>query len=1058
MRMFLPLLLVIAVALAGPPSVQARRTTVVDEFESLEGWTTNASSHARVEISLDAGRQGQALRVDYEIEPGGSFILVRKALPIELPRRWGIRFWLRGEGPTNDFQVKLVDRRDANVWWYPQKNFPFPSDWRHVLVKDPRVFHAWGPLGGGPPKDIAYLEFAVAAGAGGRGTFWIDRLEIESRETTTDDLPPPRAEASSSRPGREPGHALDPDPASSWHSGSLVPRQWLQIDFQSRREYGGFILEWDPADYAVAFQVRVSDDGELWDTLYATERGSGGRTYVYAPDADSRFVRIEMERSSRGQGYALRSFLVQPYEMVASPNEFFETIAGDDVAGSYPRYLYGEQAAWTSVGPPTGRFQALLSEDGSLEPFPGSFTIEPFLFAGGQRLGWNSARSTPDLEEGELPIPSVTRTHDDVALRVTVLADDKTAGGAFLVRYRLRNLLDRPQAVTLFLAVRPFQVLPPWQNLNLVGGVSPIRELQYLQRILTVNSRPSLVTSTEPDRFGALAFEEGSITTPLREGRVAGAHQVSDPYGYASGAFEYVRHLPPRGTAEVFVALPFEPGSATDLLSPPRDAAAEFEAVHERLAARWRTLLGRVRFRVPPEDEAIVRAVRTSLAHVLQNRRGPALNPGARTYARTWIRDGASMMAALLQMGFTAEPREFLRWYAEFLQQDGSFPCCVDDRGPDPVPEHDSNGCFNFAVAEYFRFTRDIGLISDLWPAVARATEWIEAARNQRRTEAYATGEKRAFWGLLPESISHEGYSARPVHSYWDDFWALRGVRDAIDLARTLGEEERAKEFRELHDSFRTDLLASVRFVIDQRGLAYVPASADLGDFDANSTAIAASPIGELLSLPQPQLQNTFDRLWRHFQERERGIGRGEAYTPYELRNVPAFVQLGQRERAWELLRSILRDQRPAGWQQWPEVIWIDPRRPRFVGDLPHAWIGSIYIEVVRSLFVFERPADRALVLAAGLPAAWMEADGGVGVRRLPTHYGVLNYDVGQSGPDTIEFRLSGSLDLPPGGLVLMPPLPRPVRGVTVNGRPAEDFAEDRVTVREFPAEVVIAY
>ena len=35
---------------------------------------------------------------------------------------------------------------------------------------------------------------------------------------------------------------------------------------------------------------------------------------------------------------------------------------------------------------------------------------------------------------------------------------------------------------------------------------------------------------------------------------------------------------------------------------------------------------------------------------------------------------------------------------------------------------------------------------------------------------------KRLFFGLLPESISHEGYSSKPMHSYWDDFFALQGL------------------------------------------------------------------------------------------------------------------------------------------------------------------------------------------------------------------------------------------------------------------------------------------
>ena len=47
--------------------------------------------------------------------------------------------------------------------------------------------------------------------------------------------------------------------------------------------------------------------------------------------------------------------------------------------------------------------------------------------------------------------------------------------------------------------------------------------------------------------------------------------------------------------------------------------------------------------------------------------------------------------------------------------------------------------------------------------------------------------------GLLPISVSHEGYLAQPVHSYWDDFWALRGLRDAAYLARACGRESAAE-------------------------------------------------------------------------------------------------------------------------------------------------------------------------------------------------------------------------------------------------------------------------
>ena len=59
-----------------------------------------------------------------------------------------------------------------------------------------------------------------------------------------------------------------------------------------------------------------------------------------------------------------------------------------------------------------------------------------------------------------------------------------------------------------------------------------------------------------------------------------------------------------------------------------------------------------------------------------------------------------------------------------------------------------------------------------------------------------------------------------------------------------------------------------------------------------------------------------------------------------------------------------------AGWNHWAEVVWRDPRTPRFIGDMPHTWVGSDFIRAARSLFVYEREADQALVIGAGIPAA----------------------------------------------------------------------------------------
>jgi hypothetical protein len=125
---------------------------------------------------------------------------------------------------------------------------------------------------------------------------------------------------------------------------------------------------------------------------------------------------------------------------------------------------------------------------------------------------------------------------------------------------------------------------------------------------------------------------------------------------------------------------------------------------------------------------------------------------------------------------------------------------------------------------------------------------------------------------------------------------------------------------------------------------------------------------------------------------------------------------------------------------------------------MPHTWIGSIFVRSVRSLLAYERAQDRALVLAAGVPEAWIRADRGVSVRRLPTEYGILSYHLRAEGPDTVRMTILGDVAVPVGRIVVRSPVPRPITGVTVDGRPVTTFTADEALVDAVPADVVLRY
>jgi hypothetical protein len=451
------------------------------------------------------------------------------------------------------------------------------------------------------------------------------------------------------------------------------------------------------------------------------------------------------------------------------------------------------------------------------------------------------------------------------------------------------------------------------------------------------------------------------------------------------------------------------------------------------------------------EVQEIAQALRTAEAHILMSRDGVILRPGTRSYARSWIRDGAMMSAALLRLGETGAAQDYLRWYSTYLFPDGKVPCCVDARGADPVPEHDSSGEFIYLAAEVYRLGQDRALVAKLWPQVRDAAAYLERLRQSTRT-GEASDEARRYFGLLPPSISHEGYSAKPMHSYWDDFWALRGYTDAAFLANSLGMTDDAQRLQAQRTQFAHDIGESLQRVMREKRINFIPGAADLGDFDATSTTIVLAPGVGPLDLPPGALEATFERYWAEFVARRDGAQSWKDYTPYEWRNVGALVRLGLRQRAHQALQYFMADRKPTAWNQWPEVIGRLPREPRFIGDLPHGWVASDFIRSALDLFAYERESDNAIVLAAGVPLSWLEKRG-IRLRGMRTAYGTLGYAL-QLDRGMLDLRLSGAMRVPPGGLVF--PVPGGSAGTArVNGR-AVPYSGGSLTLRTLPCRVRI--
>jgi hypothetical protein len=824
---------------------------------------------------------------------------------------------------------------------------------------------------------------------------------------------------------REPGRL-----AALGHAAVTVPEgESITVDFGAVRSPLGALIEWGEA-HGTIFSTHLSDDGERFREMGRIETGDGGSDSFWWRSTTSRYFRLTVHKASAPGGAVVNELKLRILNKDRMPIGQLERAAQSGRGELYPQSLLGRQVYWTALGEFDQGEQALLDEYGDLEPRRGSPQITPLVRLGGALHGAPGCASVKQrLAAGSLPIASVAWSAEDVALRTTAFA----RAGQVLTEHRLVNRSGAAQQGALVLAVRPVQINPYWQH----GGHANVGAIAIVGARLSVNDRIFAAFSREPDAAAIVDFDEGDVVKLIDAAPRQTARSLRSASGLLSAACEFSFSLAPGESVTVVVSTPMRDG-----VEPRADVA--FTAARDRVRRAWRKKLGPRRIVVG--DREVSDTLEAQTAHILVNATRDAFKPGPRNYDRTWIRDGSSQALALLWAGLIDEAKRYVLWYAERIYPTGLVPPILNvdgsvNRGYGSDIEFDAQGEFVGVAAEVYRVARDRAFLDAIFEPVVRATRFIETLIAQTKA---AHDPASRFYGLVAPSISHEGYS-KPSFSYWDDYFALSAWRNCEYLAREIGDRATADYASAQGEALAANLTRSIRMTAAAMKSNLVPGSADREDVDPPSTSVAFEPCRVDDALPAELVGATYDRA----AERVASIsapGFTGNYSPYELRNLNAFVSLGRFDDAFRQLGTMMDARRPRGWRAWAEVVWGDMRAPDYIGDMPHTWIAAEFATAIRRMLLREN--GRTLALFRGAPDAWWENDG-VALSDLPTAFGVLNLRARRNrSRATVELALSGPA---PERITMRYP---GARQASADGRPCE-IAGDVIVAANFNRLVI---
>src|SRR5208282_4629225 len=129
----------------------------------LPDWLPTVSGNAELRLSTKSGPR-PALQLDFDFKGSGGFVVARHVLSRSMPKEYAVNFFLRGRGPVNNLELKLIDDTGQNVWRYVMKDLALPSRWKRIRVESRDIDFAWGPSSGGTLSRLGSIEFAIVAG------------------------------------------------------------------------------------------------------------------------------------------------------------------------------------------------------------------------------------------------------------------------------------------------------------------------------------------------------------------------------------------------------------------------------------------------------------------------------------------------------------------------------------------------------------------------------------------------------------------------------------------------------------------------------------------------------------------------------------------------------------------------------------------------------------------------------------------------------------------------------------------------------------------------------
>lgn len=647
---------------------------------------------------------------------------------------------------------------------------------------------------------------------------------------------------------------------------------------------------------------------------------------------------------------------------------------------------------WTALGVPDGMEFPLVDPRGLVTPFYDSWSLDTWIIPkeGEPLIPSRLAGVSQRLVIADNPCVITESSLGDLTIR----SKAQVIGSAQAPVCQVQITATAPAGASLVISVRPYNP----------EGVSFINRIALLEKAAgwQINEEHFIDIDTLAERFVFSDYHRGDVYSRLST--KTDEKEVSCKVGMATAA----------------AIFPFTTGQAQQVtvtipLSKGRSTAGPHPSAENVAALAWReSLRGACVLRIPDEHFQFLydAAVRAMVLHSPQE-----VYPGPFIYRRFWFRDAAFILYALLCVGLTDRVRRALDCFRLRQTAQGYF---LSQEG-----EWDSNGEALWIMRQYCEMTAS--LPPKEWKdPIIKAGKWI--CKKRLAGDLKSAGKTQAVHaGLLPSGFSAEHLGPNDFY-YWDDFWAVAGLKAAAYLCAAGKDHEHADYFEKESGALMQSIEQSLKQVRSRLQRPAIPASPYRRlDTGAIGSLVADYPL-RLYEPGDPGILDTADFLMRNCLVRD-GFFHDMTHSginPYLTLHLAQVLLRAQDPRYVALMTAVAKLASSTG--QWPESI-----HPRTgggcMGDGQHVWAAAEWVLMIRNCFV--REDKERLILCSGIPREWLLKHQAMSFGPAATRFGDIQISIQPQGRDIriewrakwfaheplIEVRLPGlsAVRIPPG-------------------------------------------